>query len=289
MSKVAFLFLNYGNPMPLFGAIESLLKCNASDRVDIIVVDNFSSLDIRKQILAYIDGLSRKVHVIFNESNLGYGPGNNIGFEFCFDKIDSDIVFTMNPDIVFVNGDLEQLFEVVYLYDSLYTFEVIQNKENITRNYFSENLFYSSSNINKNARFYYPSGCCFGVPKQMWREFGGFADVYFLYFEELDYCYGIKEKLKRFPKLHVFDGISIVHQHGASTGISKAIVHRSLFSEYYSARSRIIFARRHLKSRLPSAVAYNFSLFVHRLISRAFGHAGTILRATKDGIFCKGL
>ncbi|MCJ7681832.1 MAG: hypothetical protein MUP70_13970, partial [Candidatus Aminicenantes bacterium] len=71
---------------------------------------------------------------------------------------------------------------------------------------------------------------------------GGFDESYFLYFEDIDVCYRIREegwKVKVLPWVHIY------HEGGASTSAL------SLRSRYYYRQSQLYFYRKY-NSRLSS-------------------------------------
>jgi GT2 family glycosyltransferase len=72
----------------------------------------------------------------------------------------------------------------------------------------------------------------------VWDALGGFADAFFLYWEDVDLTY----RWKRRGALVVEPGATVVHAVGATQGS----VGKSLGYTYYNARNRMIFAARHL-------------------------------------------
>jgi len=111
----------------------------------------------------------------------------------------------------------------------------------------------------------YLSGACMMVRGDSFREVGGFDEDFYMYFEDWDLCRRIRRRGKRCVYLP-----SAVAEHVGSASSGD----RTPFYHYHHARSRILFARKHLSmpvfvcSFLPYFVLYRFLWQSIRLISR---------------------
>ncbi len=289
MRNISFVFLNYGPPNLLESAIQSFLlqHPNATPTTQLIIVDNYTSDENRSALKSIVNKHPHiSIHLIFNSCNIGYGAGNNIGLKFSFDTLKSDLTFVLNTDILFEKFSSDTFFETITPEPMLYTFNVIENGTNISYNSFSKHTFRSKPSDIR-AKNSYPSGCCWGMNRSMWDVSNGFVEDYFLYFEELEFIYRYRKQSKKFPPLTKIEKVTINHSQGGTTGISRDVRSRSLTSEFWSARSRIMFAKNHTAMLLPTAIAYNILLAVHRLAKKSPRHANTILRATFSALFNK--
>lgn len=287
MNNWSFVFLNYGDPLILESAIKSLLenKPPSFSCFNIVVVDNFTSEQNRNSIRALRDKYSSMpFHVIFNKENLGYGAGNNCGLRYSFEVLSADIAIVLNTDITFV--DFTEFDDSSLLCEKpvLYTFTVFEGLNDITLSTFSENTFRSKSASIPIIKEVYPSGCCWGMNRSMWDASSGFVESHFLYFEELEFVYRYKKNNYCFPAVKHIASVAIVHAQGATTGISKDVSKRSLSSEFWSARSRILFCKSCIPLKLHVAILYNLLLSIHRLIKLSPGHALAIYKATVSGL-----
>src|SRR3546814_14058683 len=76
-------------------------------------------------------------------------------------------------------------------------------------------------------------------------------------------------------------GATIYHKEGGSIGSSRETSKRSAMSEYYLARSKILFGRKHSAAKLPGLLGHNFLLAVRRATQ---GHIGTAIAIVKGSL-----
>ena len=86
------------------------------------------------------------------------------------------------------------------------------------------------------------SGACLAFHEQLWDAVGGFDDDYFLYWEDVDFCWRAAEAGAR---LVVLDEATAVHDEG---GTQQAVGPSGLSETYYysNIRNRLVFAAKHL-------------------------------------------
>lgn len=109
--KVTVIIPNYESLTELKECVESILSFNLGDMVDIIIVDNNSSVEVKE----YVKNLkSDRIKVILNDINYGftYAVEQAIGLS---DK-NSDILL-LNNDAVLTKGTIEHLQSGAYAYD----------------------------------------------------------------------------------------------------------------------------------------------------------------------------
>ena len=104
--KVSIIILNWNNYEDTKECLLSLDKITYPN-YEVIVVDNGS-----------IDGSTLKIQkefpqhkYIYNNDNLGFTEGNNIGMEYAMKK-GTDFVLVLNNDITVENGFLESLVDI---------------------------------------------------------------------------------------------------------------------------------------------------------------------------------
>lgn len=98
--KIAFLILNYMMYLDTIACVESIkrLEIDSSDLVEIIIVDNFSQNESRDVLLEkYCE--DPQIKLIFNEKNLGFANGNNVGYRYCKQN-KFDIIIQINNDTI---------------------------------------------------------------------------------------------------------------------------------------------------------------------------------------------
>lgn len=189
---LSFVIVTYNSNELIKDCVDSIIKFSDVKSYEIILVDNSDSIQhqVLKKIIA--ENFGDFIQVIKNESNTGYGSGNNLGIRTAKGRY----VAIMNPDVVLTS---------TFLLESLEKFEKNKNlallgfkqiggknlsfypkpeyfipllNDIITRisNYFD--LFSS--------KYFFISGAFFVVRKDVIIEAGLFDENIFLYGEESD-------------------------------------------------------------------------------------------------------
>ncbi|BDR55405.1 hypothetical protein KIMH_15160 [Bombiscardovia apis] len=104
MNKIAFVVLHFFTYDDTVDCVESILSLKNAKSCEIIVVDNGSTNGSGKLLHTKYKTVSN-VHVLLNEQNLGFARGNNVGYTFAKEKLNADIVVTVNNDIVIEQKD----------------------------------------------------------------------------------------------------------------------------------------------------------------------------------------
>lgn len=247
-ASVTIVFVNYNNKEMLKNSIENLL-CKIEEDIEILVVDNGS----KDGSMEYIENYFPYVHTEYLKSNMGFGKGCNKGMEIAFEK-GSKFVMLLNTDTEVEEGMLSELLK--YCDDNTLVIPRMYTDEKDKTN----SLWYSGGRINfgtgeveqtlfkydeKDVQCNLPkqvefaTGCCMLISKGVWEKVGGFAEEYFLYYEDVDYCIRLKEagvKILYVPK------VALWHKVGGSAGGEISAI-----SLYYTVRNRLVFADKYKK------------------------------------------
>ena len=165
---------------------------NSIDKnVKIKIIEN----SIKKKEDTFLVEENRNLSISYTGKNLGYGAGNNYGFNL----IDTDYVIVANPDIVFHKTFFDNLKK--YLDQSL-DFTIIGSTYYKDKSYASSGLF--GENKKKNHTIYeshnpcnslqslikvdWIVGCMMLVNLKKFNTKKLFDENFFLYFEEIDLC-----------------------------------------------------------------------------------------------------
>ena len=105
---VSCVILNYNDAITTAKLVDSVKNYALLDYV--VVVDNHST-DNSLEILKKLE--NDKVIVISTNKNGGYGYGNNYGFYWAKDKLNSDFVLICNPDVLFDEGIISSAIKVM--------------------------------------------------------------------------------------------------------------------------------------------------------------------------------
>lgn len=102
--KFSFVILHYLTYEDTDECIESILNNIDYPDYDIVLVDNASTNDsLQKLEKKY--GNHEKVYLVKNDANLGFAKGNNSGYKFAKDELNSDFVVMLNNDTIIEQRD----------------------------------------------------------------------------------------------------------------------------------------------------------------------------------------
>jgi GT2 family glycosyltransferase len=251
IAKVWAIVLNYNNFHDTERCVLSLMKTSYS-QLEILVVDNHST-DGSKEL---ISDSNWRCHKLLLNTNLGYANGNNQGIEYALNNfadyfliVNSDVEVTanfLNPLVELMNrdGSVGVCGPVILDHSSPH---LIQSAGSIV------NLFLCTvrqiyrgqeySKINKNVpgrhiEVSYVSGACILVKKSVILDVGKMPELYFLFFEETEWCLRIRN-----AKWRVCCVLTSAVYHKGSASIN-VVSKQNGMKEFYLARNRIFFIRR---------------------------------------------
>ena len=120
----------------------------------------------------------------------------------------------------------------------------------------------------------YIDGASMLIRRRYLETVGLLEDSYFLYYEELDLA------ARSHPVFHFgYSPASIVyHKEGASIGSAGVRANRSVLSDFYQARNRIVFTRRHHPWFFPAVLAATGLSVFHRIVIGRPRNGGAIFR-----------
>lgn len=254
---VSIISVSYDHPEVTCQMLESLRHISYPS-IEVIVVDNCSpndSPDIIKEKYP-------EVKLVKLSVNLGFAGANNIGMKMA----GGEYVMLLNNDTEVTEGFLEPL--VQKLMDNpeigavspkirlFYQPDTLQFTTISVMNPYTARTTAYGYGVKDEGQFEADSPTAFGhgaafmVPMSLIREVGLMPDIYFLYYEELDWCERFKEKGKQIWYVH---NSMIYHKESISTGKFSPV------KTYYLNRARILFTRRNVKSpTLYFSLLYQF-------------------------------
>lgn len=206
MKELSVVIVTYNSEPDIYGCLEALYaKNDLGEQLEVIVVDNSSrSFDHLQKELTRLYG--DRVQVLRNTQNGGYGQGNNIGIRHS----SAPIVMIMNPDVRLKEFSLKAVV-ARYRQDerlAICGFKQVINEQGKAGQSFSLLNHYPGwirligNGLAKRldcfcGRHMYFSGACFCVRKQTFEQAGLFDEQIFLYGEENDIHYRIRQAVPR--------------------------------------------------------------------------------------------
>jgi len=240
---VSIVSVQYGHAEVTLDMIKSL-KAISYPNIEIIIVDNASpegNPDIVKEKYP-------EIIYIKSNKNLGFAGGNNLGFEVAKGKY----ILLLNNDTEVENDFLEPLVNKmennpkigivspkIKFYHSPDTFQYTgyEHINPITQRGGARGFGETDKGqYEEDFEAAYGHGAAMMVPMSVIKEVGLMADVFFLYYEELDWAHRIRNAGYKIYYVH---NSLVYHKEAISTG-----GRISALRAYYMTRNRILYLRR---------------------------------------------
>ncbi|MDD4604351.1 MAG: glycosyltransferase family 2 protein [Bacteroidales bacterium] len=241
---VSVITVNYDQPEITCDLIESFRKITYPS-IEIIVVDNDSPThdpDIIFQRYPYIN-------LIKSDRNLGFAGGNNLGINIAKGKyvllINNDTEVTpgflepliakleQNPDIGIISPKIKYFYKQTIIQYAGYSPINPITIRNKGIGFMEEDLGQYEEDRETNYAF----GAAMMIPMEVIRKVGLMADIFFLYYEELDWIQRIKDAGYKVYYIH---NSLVYHKDSITTGSMSPL------KIYYLNRNRILYMRRNI-------------------------------------------
>ena len=241
---VSIVTVNFNGNKDTLELLESLCK-QGYEAIKVWVVDNASTDPIV---------LEREypfpVEVIYSEENLGFAGGNNLGIS----KASGEFIYLLNNDTLVEKDAIQAMVNMMLGNVSL---GMISSKIRFThgdkriqyagctpispyavRGFAIGNQELDEGQHDRNEMTHRPHGASMMIRKEVVEQIGGMPELYFLYYEEMDYAEMAKRKGW---EIGYCGKATIWHKESASTG------RNSPLKTYYLTRNRVLFAKRNFK------------------------------------------
>jgi len=280
---ISVISINYNQTAVTFKMLDSFRKSGYRD-VQIIIVDNASND-------RSIDEITEKypeVVYVNSPENLGFAGGNNLGLK----QAQGEFILFLNNDTEVTDGFLEPLLMKLREDDRIgmvcpkirffFNPDTIQfagytelNKVTIRNNLVGYRQK-DTGQFDTERKTPLGHGAAMMVKREVIEKVGPMAHIYFLYYEELDWCTRISKA--GYDIWYVPDSL-VYHKESITTG------KMSPLKIYYLTRNRILFTRRNTKG-----FSFLISLLYQVFIA---GPKNTLLYLVKGKFslllaFCKG-
>jgi GT2 family glycosyltransferase len=198
-------------------------------------------------------------------ANLGFAGGNNVGVRYALGDPECAFVWLLNNDTVAEPNALSAMVDSMQsdstigicgsLNLSYYNPEVVQARGGKRYNLWTGRVqALPSLTVDDSgplaARMDFINGASTLASRDFLEKVGLMDESYFLYFEELDWAMRAKGKFS----LGYASRSIIYHKEGAQLGSNPDRTKRSLISEQYLSRNRVLFTRRFAPWALPTVL-----------------------------------
>lgn len=282
---LSFISITYNGLDDTIDLINSISNTIHSVSYEIIIIDNASKTneaEILKSRFSFIK-------TIRSNENLGFSGGNNLGLKIALGKY----IFFINNDTFFKSDNINTFLDIfdtnleiggispkICYAQAPYNIQyagytplscITMRNQTIGQNC-SQNLF------NTPLPTFSLHGAAMIVKKEVIDKIGGMPDIYFLYYEELDWCSTIKQ-----AGYTLWYNPSCIVYHKESQSTKK----NSSLQTYYMTRNRLLYAYRNLKgSRKFLSILYQTTIvaFKNSILFTARGNKDLAL-ATYKGVY----
>ncbi len=270
---VSIIIVSYNSATYIERCLRSIYELTHDVTYEIILVDN-QSTDTTIQL---VERNFPEVVIIKNQKNFGFAAANNKGIAASKGKF----VLLLNPDTEFKSTLLNECSEYLQLHSNVGCVgpQILNSDGSLQRTgvsfpslwngfveiFFLDNLFPNSKLFGRHRRLFdnpndeqtvdYLQGSCLMIPKTLLEILGGMDDCFFLYFEETDLCYRLKQggwRTVYFPQA------KLLHYGGSGTDYYNEF----RLKQYH--KSFIYFITKHYP--FPIQLAFRFVLFVRAVI-----------------------
>ena len=275
--KIGLVTVTYNSEQVLVDFLKSVKEQNYNDYC-LYVVDN-DSKDNTVETLNQV----KDCKVIFNDENLGVACANNQGVEWAL-KDGCDFALLINNDTAFEKELLNKLVAAHYKHKA----SIIVPK----MKYFDTNIIWCAGGFfnSKKALLNYHCGqgeqdkrqfkdgfvdyspvCCSLIHKSVFEDVGFFDEKYFVYFDDADFFYRVKEN--KIHKTFFIEDVDFYHKTG-SLSKSREPIDNSKYSPFFiqqMTKNHVYFLRKQQTLLTSFLLFYVFVYFMARfLISPCF-------------------
>lgn len=258
--KLSIIIINYNSPELISKCLESIDSYVTEPSKEVIIVDNNSQEENLDELRKRYDF----VRVLRLPENIGFGRGNNIGVKNAQGKMllllnsDTELIdYSVNDALAAFYGKMaRELWGLKILWPS----KEFQNSFSRDLTFLDFILFYTPlSNLtgatkricyhkyeNKPIEEFTPVSVVYGTAMLMWRQdflsLNGFAEKYFMYFEDIDFCERFQKDLHGAVCYYPYSSL-IHHVEGSLSGGKLGINYRFYKSKYIYGFSKFNVAK----------------------------------------------
>lgn len=233
MCKVAAIIISYNPDNNLLDSINLLI--NQVEKI--IIVDNGSESEKKKNINLIKDINNEKIKIIFNQENLGIATALNIGVKDAL-KQGYNWILTMDQDSKVSSNMIEKMFEVYSTIDESERKDILS----IFPNFVDERIQSIEENSEMNAYEYVDADITSGnlLKAEVFDKVGFFDDSLFIDLVDTDFCMRLNEE--NIKMIKVRDAI-LYHSLGESQTVKSIFgkfntSNHSALRRYYMTRNR---------------------------------------------------
>jgi len=240
--------------------------------------------------------------LISTGGNLGFAGGCNAGLRYFLERSDADFVWLLNNDTLVSQDSLGRLLDKMRARPDLgicgskllYYFQpdVVQCPGGYDFNPWTarvkiiagrEESEEGTCEAEVERNLMYVSGASALLRRSFIEQVGLMNEQYFLYFEEIDWA---TRALGRY-RMGYCAASRVFHKEGQSIGSHRTRESRSLFSERWLSRNRVVFMRTYYPERVVICLVWVAFAALYRLLRGRPDLAKTMCDGAWSGLWCK--
>ncbi|HEY3438213.1 MAG TPA: glycosyltransferase family 2 protein [Actinotalea sp.] len=238
-ARTGLIVVNYNSHTML---AEHLVRTSADGGATVVVVDNPSTAAEREAVSAL--GARERWQVVLSDRNGGFGAGVNAGARRAR-ELGCDVLVLLQPDQEVDRATVEALVEQVRSDRTLVVSPVIVRPDG--------RPWFTGGSLDLRTGRARPAGevagmvpwistACLALDAELFTRSGGFDEDYFLYWEDVDLSWRLRQSGARFVVRH---DLTATHDVGGTQETSDPRA-KSLVYYRYVCRGRLLFAAKHL-------------------------------------------
>ena len=237
MPKIGLITITFNSDKFISDFVESINNSNLKNLdVELYIIDNDSKNNPKK----LFSRCKLKTQVVINSSNIGVSAANNYGANLAISD-GCDVLIFLNNDITFEPDVIYECSEHALCNNAITSPRILTNDAppkiwyesggfRSVKGYTGEHRHRTNDQIEYVE--YMPT--CFSVmPKNLFKEIGGFDELFFVYFDDTDFMYRANQLG---IQLVVLQNLTLIHHVGGTTGGVS-----SPFTGYQTSKNRLLF------------------------------------------------
>jgi len=292
--SISVLIVSYNVKQYLLQCIDSIFQSDFQGKIEIVIVDNHSfdgsTAAIKKQY--------PNVNILQNDENIGFGKAINQAAKV----INGEYVLILNPDTIIQENTISTMMDYLKknsqvgvvgpkILNSDGSIQLAAKRSfptlsvSIPKLLGLSKLFPKARWANRyNLTYLDPdklhsvdaiSGSCMFMSRDLFEELDGFDERFFMFGEDLDLCYRVKQRQK---EIHYVPLTQIIHYKGESV---KSAPYNSEHAFY---NAMILFYEKHFQKKLFTKYTVRLGVFIRRLIFKILSMRAQITSVTLDSI-----
>lgn len=226
---VSIIILSYNTKTLLYSCLSSLYEHLHGFDFEVIVVDNASTDDsikmVKKEFL--------KVKLVESKENLGFAKGNNLGAE----RAQGNYLIFLNSDAKVLDNSIKDMVMGMATDEAIGVIGgSLESQEGVREPSFGKSLsllgivlmLFGRKGFRINPEYHtitqvdWVSGGFMMTRKDLFRKLRGFDEHFFMYIEDMEYCYRVK---KLGYVVYFYPNAKVAHLGQGSSNRSFAITH----------------------------------------------------------------